>query len=239
MAADQSMNLAQGAFLAEGADRRVLNACRATGELTIEAVLRPANLRQGGPGRIISFSRDASHRNFTLGQEGDHLVLRLRTPQTGRNGVEPELTLCTLGAAGRLTHVIVTYSKGQVACFRDGKNVFESREVTGDFSNWEPCYLLFGDEWTGERDWAGTLEGIALYNRALPPHEAIQHMDAYRPRLVDRPAIDFPKQNTKVPARQIGAQLDVGTLLGTHIEGAKIVAIQGTDVLTIDLPKGN
>ena len=31
---------------------------------------------------------------------------------------------------------------------------------------------MFGDEYGGERNWAGTLEGVAIYNRFMPADEA-------------------------------------------------------------------
>ena len=51
--------------------------------LTLELWVRTASAEQGGPARILSYSLDPWHRNFTLGQEGSALVTRLRTSQTG------------------------------------------------------------------------------------------------------------------------------------------------------------
>jgi len=79
------MDLTGGGFLAEDCDAGVLAACRKSNQLTIEAIITPAKARQTGPARIITFSSNAGSRNFTLGQEADKLVLRLRTPQTGEN----------------------------------------------------------------------------------------------------------------------------------------------------------
>jgi hypothetical protein len=179
---DYAMELAGGACLVKDADDTILDACKKTGELTIEAVLLPANLTQSGPTRIISFSGGSGERNFTLGQEGKALALRLRTPKTGTNGTSPQVALCPL-SAGKQTHVIVTYKEGQITCYQDGKQVLSSDKVTGDFSNWSPQHLLFGDEWEGGRDWAGTLEGIAIYSRALGPDEAEQNAAMYQERL--------------------------------------------------------
>jgi glycopeptide antibiotics resistance protein len=59
---------------------------RQTSEFTIYVSAQTADLSQGGPGRILSISADSMHRNFTLGQLQDKLILRLRTPITGENG---------------------------------------------------------------------------------------------------------------------------------------------------------
>ena len=175
---DQAMVLTGGAFLAEGADDDLLAALKQSGELTIEAVLRPDHLNQSGPARIVTFSSNAGTRNVTLGQQGNMLILRLRTPSTGENGVNPESVLCPL-EAGRPSHVAVTYRPGQLTCFVDGKQVYHATNIQGDFRNWGPQHLLFGDEYDGQRNWAGTLEGVALYGRALAPDEVARNAAQY------------------------------------------------------------
>jgi hypothetical protein len=173
------MAISDGAYTAEDSDNALLNACKKTNRLTLEATFVPQSLEATGPARIVTFSTDPYTRDFTLGQEKDHLIFRLRTPRTGDNGVNPETPLCSL-KAGEPTHVIVTYSPGLLVCYRNGKEVLRTDAVRGDFGNWIPQHLLFGDEWTGERPWAGTLAGIAIYNRTLTPEEAAEHDRAYR-----------------------------------------------------------
>ena len=108
---DYAMVLTGGAFLAEDADGEILSACRQTNELTIEATVIPSLAKQQGPARIVTFSTDVVNRDFTLGQLGDELIIRIRTPQTGLNGVggvDPGLPLCKL-TVGAPSHVIVSY----------------------------------------------------------------------------------------------------------------------------------
>ncbi len=155
-----------GSSAAADADARLLEACRASNALTIEATLTLANISPEGPARIVTFSSDPSSRNFILGQQRDKLILRLRTPQTGSNGTPPELEFCSV-QANRTCHVTVTCSGGHVLCYVDGAKVLDSSAVQGDFSIWSPHHLLFGDEWNGQRNWSGTLEGVAVFSRAL------------------------------------------------------------------------
>ncbi len=182
---DYEMDLAGGSGLAEDADERLLAACRKSNALGIEAVLTPANVKQSGPARIVTFSSSASSRNFTLGQDGDQLVMRLRTPRTGDNGVNPQVVLCKI-EAGRTYHVIVSYFPGRMLCHVDGRQVLSTTDVAGDFSNWGKQHLLFGDEWTGGRDWAGRLEGVAVYSRFIGAEEAAYKHALYAPRLKQR-----------------------------------------------------
>ena len=66
----------------------------------------------------------------------------------------------------------------------------DSDQVAGDFANWEPMHLLFGDEWGGDRNWDGSLEGVAVYSRAVPHVEAEHKYLLYESRLRDRKPVD-------------------------------------------------
>ena len=50
---------------------KIIDAVRRTGEISVEAWIRPANTNQDGPARIVTLSKSANERNFTLGQDGD------------------------------------------------------------------------------------------------------------------------------------------------------------------------
>lgn len=194
------MLLTDGAFLAQDADERLLAACKRSNQLAVEAVITIADLKQSGPARIVTFSRDTGARNFTLGQDGDKLVFRLRTPRTGGNGTDPQVTLCAV-KPGRTYHVIVSYAKGQMYCFVDGEQVLATGEVGGDFGNWEPMHLLFGDEWSADRDWKGWLEGVAIYSRFVGPEEAARKWSLYSERLEER----GPARRSAVKAKLVEA----------------------------------
>jgi hypothetical protein len=58
-------------------------------DLSVVVWMRPENVTQGGPARIVTYSQDSFSRNFTLGQAGKSLVFRLRTPASGWNGTAP------------------------------------------------------------------------------------------------------------------------------------------------------
>jgi len=165
------MVLGRGAMLAQDADKSLLDACKAANALSVEALITPADTRQTGPARIISFSQDGYNRNFTLCQERDALVLRLRTTRTGVNGMKPQTELCKLRAGGE-HHVIVTYRPGRLTCYLNGKRAIQTGRVRGDFSTWVPMHLLFGDEWKDRRCWSGRLRGIAISAREIGPAEA-------------------------------------------------------------------
>jgi outer membrane protein assembly factor BamB len=165
------MLLGRGAMLAQDVDAKLLKACKASNQLSIEAVITPGDIKQTGPTRIISFSQDAYKRNFTIGQERSDLILRLRTTRTGENGMKPQSDLCKV-SAGKPQHLIVTYSPGKLSVYLNGASVLQSDRVQGDFSNWAPMHLLFGDEWDGDRRWSGKLQGVAIHARVIGAQEA-------------------------------------------------------------------
>jgi hypothetical protein len=177
---DYVPQLSGGALLSKEAGHAITAAVRKSNAVTIEAVLSASIAEQQGPARIVSLSRDTGARNFTLGQQGDRLILRMRTPRTGVNGTNPQVDLCPI-PVGRPLHVVVTYKPDEIVCYADGQQVLKRTGfVQGDMSNWEPMDLILGDECTRNRDWAGGLEGVAIYNRILPAEEAYQNFIAYR-----------------------------------------------------------
>lgn len=149
---------------------RIYRACRRSNELTLEVVFTAANKTADGPARIVSFSSDSNSRNFTLGQEADRLLLRLRTTENGRNGNHEEPNLGPI-TPKRRQHVVITYRPGEIKCFFNGEAQYETAELAGDFSTWEPQHLLFGNELTGGRDWQGSIERVAIYSRCLSEEE--------------------------------------------------------------------
>jgi glycopeptide antibiotics resistance protein len=100
---------------AEEAERRALvRRIHRTQEVSVSAWVRPTSADQWGPARIVSFSRGPNERNITLAQEGADLILRVRTPWAGKNGMHPQLVLRDAlgGAAPR--RVQATYARGRV-----------------------------------------------------------------------------------------------------------------------------
>ncbi len=154
------------------AGKAVYEACKRTNELTVEATITPGNLTQSGPARIITLSSTGLARNFTVGQEGANLVLRLRTTRNGTNGSKVEPKLCKL-RTDRAQRVVITYRPGQLSCYVDGKLAMKTGRIQGDFSNWDSKQtLLFGDERDDHRYWTGRLKDVKIHSRALSPDQA-------------------------------------------------------------------
>jgi hypothetical protein len=157
---------------------RLIDAVRRSGEITIEAWVRPANTKQDGPTRMVTLSKSTNERNFTLGQDADHLEVRLRTTKTTTNGV-PAVTTASKTVATRLMHVVYTHDRaGRTTVYLDGKRVLE-KTVAGLPTNWNETYqLALANELSNDRPWLGTFYLVAIYNRDLSSREVERNFKA-------------------------------------------------------------
>ncbi|MFP6762287.1 MAG: hypothetical protein VB858_01675, partial [Planctomycetaceae bacterium] len=99
------MQVARGSYLPQGINARLLEECSQSNELSLEITLMTDRKKQRGPARIVSFSTDTNSRNFTLGQDGEDLILRLRTRRNNANGTNPEIKLAKI-ATGQPMHIV-------------------------------------------------------------------------------------------------------------------------------------
>ncbi|MCI0533677.1 MAG: Ig-like domain-containing protein [Verrucomicrobiales bacterium] len=158
---------------------KVIESCKSSNEITIEAWITPANVTQAGPARVVSLSQDTLNRNFTLGQQAADYQTRLRTTDTGNNGSNPSVTAAgTVKTA--LSHVVYTRAaSGEVKLYLDGvAQTISIDTITGDFSNWNSSMrLALANELTSDRPWLGELHLVAIYSRALAAVEVKQNFD--------------------------------------------------------------
>lgn len=138
--------------------------------LTVEAVVTPADTAQEGPARIVTLSADPYHRCFTLGQEGDQYIVRVRTTDTEENGT-PDIVSTPGALEPRAQHVVATFGDDVARIYVDGMAVAEEAR-TGNFADWDPeSLLVLGNEATGDRPWAGGIHLVAIYDIALSPDQ--------------------------------------------------------------------
>jgi hypothetical protein len=164
-------------LVTEGPATPITSALIATGELTIEALLTPADQAHSGPARIVTLSTDTASRNFTLGQEADRYVLRLRTGDTGEQGT-PEVSTPPGTLVTMPQHVVATYDGSVVRLYIDGNEVHQEQRG-GGIENWDPsCGFALGNELTLDRQWHGEIGLVAIYARALDPQEISDRAEA-------------------------------------------------------------
>ncbi|MFO7891797.1 MAG: VanZ family protein [bacterium] len=99
----------------------IIDLLKSTSELSIEVWCRTLDLHQTGPARIISLSITPEKRNFTLGQNGKDIHLRVRTPLTGLNGSKINLVSSSVLRDKDLHHIVAVFDHGTERAFLDGK----------------------------------------------------------------------------------------------------------------------
>jgi len=149
-----------------------------TNEITIEVWIQPENLSQKGPARIVTISKNPNERNVTLGQEGDHYDIRLRTTRTSTNGL-PSVASPKKTVETRLQHVVYSRDRsGMARLFVDGRMI-EEQKVPGELQNWDGRYRLgLANEHGGDRVWKGDIHLVALFNRSLSTEDVQRHYRA-------------------------------------------------------------
>ncbi len=165
-------------ILSKDPPNKLLDGIGESNALSIEAWIRPAESMQEGPARIVTFSKDTSNRNFTLGQDRDKYDFRLRTTKRSNNGI-PSIPSNGNMAKPEITHVVYTRdASGNAAIFLNGKEAGKGK-VPGETRNWDKSYQLgLGNEASGGRFWKGTFYQVAIYSRALGPQEIKENFEA-------------------------------------------------------------
>lgn len=147
--------------------------------LSLEVWLETDSIKQEGPARIISYSLDPWHQNFMLGQEGDALVVRLKTSQLNNDGKDWEVKVANFFQSIRLLHVVVSFDYRFVRVFSDGKLITSQRLRDSNFQTWDPTHLfVMGNEATGARSWQGRIRYTAIYDRPLSSSEVARRFTA-------------------------------------------------------------
>ncbi len=142
--------------------------------LTLSVWLSSANTRQRGPARIVSYSLNNYRRNFTLGQQGSSLVMRLRTTETSLNGANPSVVIGNVFKSLDPIHIVVTYDYTYQAVYINGKQWIQETIPGGKFKNWSAGYnLTFGNETSADRPWTGKLFQVELFDRPLLKEEVL------------------------------------------------------------------
>ncbi|MFZ1292286.1 MAG: LamG-like jellyroll fold domain-containing protein [Melioribacteraceae bacterium] len=155
--------------------QKIIDACKTSDEITLEAWLLPLNNTQTGPANIFSLSQDASHRNFTIGQTAGSYDVRLRTSTTDHNGL-PSVSSNGV-SSDDFNHVVYTRDEnGNAKLYIDG-TLRNSSTVSGNFDEWQDYFLSMGAEVGGGSPWLGTLNLIAVFDRALSNSEVLRNYE--------------------------------------------------------------
>ena len=161
----------------KGRPAKVSDMVRVSGELTVEAWLKPADPAQSEPATAISFSNGIDQRNLIIEQLDGRFRARFRTSRTGRDGGQGIST--DRGAVkADPTHLVFTRDRlGRSRIFVDGELAVEG-EIPGATSLWEKTTLYLGNEPKNSQPWLGTFYLFAIYGRDLSTLEVEQNFRA-------------------------------------------------------------
>lgn len=135
----------------------------------ISMLVASADQTQHGPARIFSIAADDNRRNFTIGQERDALIIRLRTPASGENGQKPEMLVpgVFVSSDWRSQHITIHYNAPLMTVSVDGHEYALSLAPGAAFFSG----FIMDDRWqismTGDAhryDWAywGIVAGLGV-----------------------------------------------------------------------------
>lgn len=143
--------------------------------LSLELWCAPANTVQDGPAVIVSYSQGQRLRNFTVGQTGKDLIVRLRTERTNLNGMYPHLRVKDVFPDSAVLHLVITYDYSAQEVYVNGQRRTHSEIPGGRFTNWDAGHrLALGNDVTGDLSWSGKLFYVAVYDRPLSKEEVKQ-----------------------------------------------------------------
>lgn len=220
---DHALHLTgRGSLLAQEAGANLVTGCKKSGALSIEVTLHvaQANLR-GGPACILALAPDKDPKleaaDFVLAQQGQKLVFGLKTAgdKAAKTKRPPRwITLADKLPTDKPVHVLVSYVPGKLTATLDGKPVAipAAAQLAGALDNWTPGELILGGDGTGKGGWPGTLEGLAVYTRALSAAEAAANRAEYAKLLAARkPVPKLTVQALLLARADIPRPKDLGT----------------------------
>lgn len=167
---EQLMQLRGGWFDAPEAGPKISEACRKSEAFTVEAVFTPE--RKGGGHEMqtmLAIGNSAEDANLVIGQKGQQLGIGLRSPVVKGFAWQEVMNI----VPGTTHHLMVIFEKESVAVYLDGKGKDLSPELKTSLAGWKPQALGFGAMREGKHPWRGTLERVAIYDRALSREDAI------------------------------------------------------------------
>lgn len=233
---EHRMTLRGGVFTASADDSNRLRwALQASNEMTLELTVEPALPspdRAGGERALVMFGQRGQPYNFALLERNGELLYRHRVAPRG-DGMYARAPLGALGPGRR--HLVVSYRPGRLTLDLDGERVVETSAIQGDFFHWRSLRLAFGGQAGGGLEWQGTIEGLALYDRALSAAEARESFLRYRRLLERRPVVPELVVEARLTARSPTPTLEE---IRPYRQGLAVHEYEIERVLAGDAPAG-
>ncbi|MAT23622.1 MAG: hypothetical protein CMN29_01440 [Sandaracinus sp.] len=163
----------------------------AAGSYSVEVWLASEGADQTGPARIVTCSTDAFRRAFTIAQDGDGLLYRIRTTATNENGTTRAGSVGGVFPTDGWVHAVLVWdgALGRASLHLGGA------EATADTHPGEPAALEWAIDGDGERcglgaefgepseprAWQGEVALATIWDRALQRRDRLPRSRRARP----------------------------------------------------------
>ncbi len=210
--------------------------------VTVELDLRPADVEQTGPARVLAVSSDPDNADVVVGQERRDVVVRVRRAGSDPSGW-PDLRVPDVLSASEWTSVRITVEPDRVGVDVDGVALAAEDVSVPPVSTWDRSYTTaLGDEVDGGRPWAGQLRRATITTPTgtadllAPGVLDVPESYRYEPRRGWEPALPVSVPDALVDLLHALAFVPVGALLALALPRARIAPLLlATLVLTFAL----
>lgn len=158
----------------EQASQQLSEALVDAGSFSLEIWCGSLDGSQTGPARIVTLSSGVNRRSLTLAQEGEDLLVWLRSTATDENGQDLALRHSIFGE-DKLWHLLLVYDggSGKETLYVDGASVATASHTDGQGAaadlGWDVEQEIFaiGDELDVPRPWHGFVEQLRIWDHVL------------------------------------------------------------------------
>jgi hypothetical protein len=134
------------------------------------------------PRQIVALG-PANRPNFVLTQRDKSLTLALHgahdQPAAKIDFELPDLKTPAEKIALPV-HLAMVYTGNSLIAYADGQELARTEAPAGLLAGWQAGPLTVGGSASGQQNWRGTVEALALYHRALDPGEVERNARSYR-----------------------------------------------------------
>jgi hypothetical protein len=160
----------------------LLNDLIMSGELTFEFTITPDHEHNKGS-VVLAQAESLTAGNFMIAYYQGQLDFLLST--SGQEFGSDTAVRCFKLPAGTPSHIVITVKDDVVSYYLNGKGE-KFHGLEGSLISWHERPLVIGGLASGAFDFEGSLEGLAIYSRALSDGEALGHYQAYSKRFAER-----------------------------------------------------
>lgn len=182
------MILNNGSFEAVNITEHLVNRIRKTNAFSFEAWITRSSREEGQTGCIISLTGKDKESLFRVEQKKDELIFQVLAPEAPGRQEAPQAVSVKIPES-QAFHVAACLGSGSALIYINGK-LAHQWNYKGDFSGWTAGTTVFGADADQNNDWAGRLEGIAVYSRTLTAQEAAANSGFWAALVKTRPPAD-------------------------------------------------